>query len=353
MAAESFNLVPAPEQALDTAQRYKLKVLLQDPRLTPAWLKTPASRKGLDALIERVKTKPSMGFYYLLDEPTSKQEFEEWAKLSRYIKERDPLHPSFFNLHPIYAELSTYPHNEAGYRQYIRDFIAIVKPALLSYDHYHFFEKFISPYDGKQYFSNLNIIREEAQRAGIPFMNIIQSSKFLKRWRFPNEDELRWLVYTTLAHGGRGISYFTYEGDKYPGLYRDGIPTRLAAAASKLNAEMKLLSMPLSSTQCQAVYHTGLLPEGAAGIPADSPVQVTESDFILGLFGDKPKNVNQFLIVNRHYNAWYLTSVKIAKAKVLEEFDRTSGKWVQMPPPKIDGWSLKIEAGDGRLFRFQ
>jgi 2-isopropylmalate synthase len=49
--------------------------------------------------------------------------------------------------------------------------------------------------------------------------NIIEASIIEPSWRLVNKNELRFLVYTTLAYGGRGISYFLYWGPKsYGGL---------------------------------------------------------------------------------------------------------------------------------------
>ena len=48
---------------------------------------------------------------------------------------------------------------------------------------------------------------------------------------------MRWLVYTTLAYGGKGISYFLYWGPKaYGGLYQDGVRTPLALDVAALVA---------------------------------------------------------------------------------------------------------------------
>ena len=79
-----------------------------------------------------------------------------------------------------------YPQNFAGvgtsnktvlaYRGYLAKFIEIVKPDLISYDHYHFMKKD----DGNQYFLNLALVRDAAIEAGKPFLNIIQASLWRK-----------------------------------------------------------------------------------------------------------------------------------------------------------------------------
>jgi hypothetical protein len=87
--------------------------------------------------------------------------------------------------------------------------------------------------DGNQYFLNLALVRLAAIDAGKPFLNIIQASQIEKAWRVPNAAETRFLIFTTMAYGGRGISYFTYWGPKsYGGLYQDGARMPLADAVA-------------------------------------------------------------------------------------------------------------------------
>ena len=51
--------------------------------------------------------------------------------------------------------------------------------------------------------------------------------------------ETRFLVFTTIAYGGRGISYFIYWGpEAYRGLYQDGKPSPMVKEVAALNAEI-------------------------------------------------------------------------------------------------------------------
>ena len=129
--------------------------------------------------------------------------------------------------------------------------------------------------DGNQYFLNLALIREAAQEARKPFLNIIQASTVEKSWRLPNARELRFLAFTTMAYGGRGISYFLYWGPKEQGgLYQDGKPSPLAPEAARLNAEIARFGPVLLTLESTGVYHTAPLPYGTTAVPAASPVQV-------------------------------------------------------------------------------
>lgn len=352
VAAENYTLTWTPEDGLDVAARHGLRAMLQSPLLTPASLDDPAKQAELDALVARVKNHPALEAYFLRDEPSA-GDFPALGRLVAYLRERDPAHLAYINLFPTYAnnqQLGTEGDTVTAYRDHLRQYIEVVKPGLISYDHYHFFKD----NDGDQYFLNLGLIREYALGAGLPFLNIIQASTVVESWRRPNAEELRWLVYTTLAYGGRGISYFTYWGPQsYGGLYEDGKRTPLALDAAELNAEMAALSPALMALDSLAAYHTEPLPRGGEAIPADAPVQVVgPGEFVLGLFGFDDE-ATAFMIVNRSYRQSQTARLRISnmpREGGVQEYDRTTREWRGYATGR-DRITVELEPGDGRLFR--
>ena len=377
MAAEGFTMTGVPEAGLDAVGRHHLRAMLVDDLLKPAVLDDPAKRPQLDALIDRAKKHPALEAYFLEDEPGAAA-FPALGRLIAYLRARDPAHLAYINLFPTYANEQQlgvsadaadrarvgYPLNFTGvgtddktvllYREHLKRFVETVKPDLLSYDHYHFLkpDKDGKPVDGKQYFLNLALIRMAAQEANKPFLNTIQGGNAEPVWRQPSASEMRWLVFTTLAYGGRGISYFTYWGLQ-GGLYVDGKPSSLVKPVAALNAEMARFGPALLELESVGVYHTAPLPYGAEGIPATAPVQITgEGEFVLGLFG-KSGRAAAFMIVNRDYTQASEATVKVAlPGRRLQELDRQTGRWTAGEPLSASRTvKIKLGAGDGRLFR--
>ncbi len=374
VAAERYNLTWVPAEGLDLAGKHGLRAMLTSDLLSPSALDDASRRAQLDALIARVKSHPALEAYFIVDEPGAGA-FPGLGKLVAFLRERDPAHLAYINLFPTYATEAQlgvsaeaaerakngYPRNLAGvgpadktvlaYREHLKRYLETVKPDLISYDHYHFFEKG----DGPQYFLNLALIRMAALESGKPFLNIIQASTVEKVWRLPNAAEMRWLVFTTLAYGGRGISYFTYWGPQsYGGLYQDGKPSPLARQVAALNAEIEKLGPALLELDSLAVYHTAPLPYGAEPIPSDSPVRIAGGgEFVVGLFGRGGK-ASAFLLVNRSYKEDAAAAVKIAiPGSRLSELDRVTGKWSGGQPLGAEGsMEIKLGPGDGRMFRF-
>ncbi len=380
VAAEGFNLTWAPAEGLEVAARHHLRAMLTSDLLRPEVLDDPAKRAELDTLIARVKHHPALEAYYLTDEPGAGA-FPGLGRLVAYLRERDPAHLAYINLFPTYANEQQlgvsadaaerarvgYPQNFAGvgaddktvlrYREHLKRFVETVKPDLISYDHYHFLkpDQDGKPVDGQQYFLNLALIRLVALEAHQPFLNIIQANTIEKSWRLPNAQELRFLVFTTLAYGGRGISYFTYWGPSaYNGLYQDGKPAPLLEPVIALNREINGLGPALMELDSIGVYQTAPLPLGAEAIPDHAPVWITSpGGFVLGLFGNGGRPT-AFMIVNRDYSHSAEATVNVALAgRRLQELDRQSGKWRE--DYTLDGsrtMKLQLDPGDGRLFRF-
>jgi hypothetical protein len=375
LARENYNSIPVfgSLKGLDAAEKNKLKVIFGDSLIGWPSLRNPATLKKLDALIEELKKKSALEAYHITDEPTA-NDFSKYAEIVSYLRKKDPTKLTYINLFPLYAteeQLGVsagsvdrsrikYPGHLHGissknkatiaYLDYLRQFVDVVKPDIISYDHYHLYEKA----EGSEYFLNLELISQVSKEKKIPFMSVIQSSRFLKFWRLPTAKEIRFQVYSTLAYGGKGISYFTYWGsEKEEGLYRNGRQTQLAKDVAAINSEIRKLSPTLLAFNSQGTYHSQPLPVGSEAIPKKSPIQVlSQGEFILGLFGNG-KITNAFMIANRNYRRKQRAELKIEIAgSKLQELNRKTGEWKQISSitnnRKV---TLDIDAGDGRLFR--
>ncbi len=383
LARENYNTIPInvyntfPNntllESLDIADKNGLKSIFRHKLIDPASLHNPAKKRELDDLVDEVKKHRGLEAYYITDEPGANK-FKDYAELVAYLRKKDPSRLAYVNLLPIYANEQQlgvslnqvdrkkikYPMHLHGvdsddkaivvYLDHLRKFVNTVKPDLISYDHYHLF----SNGDGKRYFLNLALISQVSKEARVPFMNIIQAGRFLKEWRLPTAREVRFQVYTTLAYGGKGISYFTYWGsESNQGLYRDGKQSGLARDVAVLNAEIRKLSPTLIALDSNGVYNTSPLPLGGESIPKNSPVSVlSKGEFVVGLFG-KNKKTSAFMIANRNYKNKQVLDINVSiPGKKLQELDRKTGKWFQVSNLNTTRRvKLFLEPGDGRFFR--
>lgn len=364
LADGGWNLAWCGEKELDVAHRHGLRAQLTDPLLVPATLDTPAQREKLDALIDRVRSHPALYAYYLTDEPNAKA-FPALGRLVAYLRQRDPARLAYINLFPTYAnneQLGNTGDPVTAYRAHLRQYVDIVRPALISYDHYQFSVKGDNP----DYFLNLAMIRQAALESRVPFLNIVQACTWSPSMRVPGPDEMRYLVYTTLAYGAQGISYYVYSCPGHTGMVAqaDGTPTPLYHALKSLNREFTAIASELEHHPSLGVYHAGMMPPGAnplpetaafqfdpapAAIPYRPPERVRGA--LLGLFGPadsqtQPTAATHALVVNLDYGAE--TTLGLRAIQPIEVFDATTRRW---SPADRAAAQLKLPPGGGRLVR--
>jgi hypothetical protein len=304
-------------------------------------------------MIARVSKHPALYSYHLIDEPSASQ-FPALGRLVAYLRERDPLHLAYINLFPTYAsneQLGTKGNVITAYKEHLRLYLKQVKPALISYDHYQFRLKG----DGDQYFLNLAMIRRAALEAGVPFLNIVQACTWAPdAMRIPNSDELRYLVYSTLAYGAQGISYYVYAHPNHHGslVGLDGTPGPLYHAVKSYNREFVAIAREVQPLRSLGVYHTSMHERGCEPLPPEAPFRIDSSQssasrrgFLLGFFGtaEKPTYV---VVVNLDYAAEVSTS--LLGPGELELFDPIAARWTSVNETTAE---LILPPGGGKVVR--
>ncbi|MFZ1291215.1 MAG: T9SS type A sorting domain-containing protein, partial [Melioribacteraceae bacterium] len=300
---------------------------------------------SLDAVIDKYKDDPNLIGYHICDEPYE-EAFENIAKVVQRIREKDPSRLSFVNIWP----------SGSGYREYIDNLLQTTKLELLSYDRYHFF----NGYDGGEYFSNLDVIREYALKYDIPFCNIIQAIgtngtvEQGLNWRTPNENGHRWLVYSSLAYGVHGLIWFHWHGDW--GL--TGNPDRniIYPSIQKINAEIDSLSQIMVQLKTTGVYHSKI-SEPKWKLPSNGIIKSVSdnADLVIGYFTDHNEK-NYFMLMNKDYDKSTLASISMnGIGENLIYFDVITNQWISVNEVNNSGvinFDIELDAGSGKLFSF-
>lgn len=380
MVDGGFNLVWCrSEKELDVAHRYGLRAQFHNGLISPASLDNPAQRTKLDALIDRVRKHPALYAYYVRDEPNAR-DFPGLGRIVAYLRQHDPEHLAYINIFPTYAssqqlndqkeqldeqkkQLGTKGDTVTAYAEHVQRYIAEVQPSLLSYDHYPFHVKG----DTGHYFLNLAMIRQFTQQAGLPFLNIAQASSWNPAVRIPNGDEMRYFVYTTLAYGAQGISYFVYYHPSCKGgiALSDGTPTPIYHALKSLNREFVAIATEYQPLRSLVVYHAGMTPPGTEPLPSNAPFRLDPpvpamkyvgpkpvKGVLLGYFGsasngNESAQPTHVLVVNLDYKSDAVTT--LVGPGNLEVFDATARTW--SPATSGRRAELRLPPGGGKLVR--
>ena len=172
--------------------------------------------------------------------------------------------------------------------------------------------------------------------------------------RVPNANELRYLVYSTLAYDAEGISYYVYACANHHGslVGLDGTPGPLYHALKSYNREFAAIASELKPLRSLGVYHTSMREPGCEPLPTDPPFRLDSSKspagprgFLLGLFGTKDKPTHA-VVANLDYSAEVNTP--LIGPGTLELFDAATAKWTSAKKAAIE---LTLPPGGGKLVR--
>ena len=338
-----------PALRLDLCRKVGIKAMVSID--LPASQNAPDFQKVLDAQIAKYSSHPALHGYFLDDEP-GREKFARLAAINQYLLKKDPKHLPYINLLPNYAGHPDW--NGPAYEQSVAQYIDIVKPALLSWDHYR---QMFEGGDESGYWKNLEIMRKLSVKSKIPMIQIIVSLKHMG-YRECSEADLRWQVYSSLAYGSHGIIYFTYWDVKglawadAPALITmDGKRDVKWEYVKKINHRIAKLAPTLLQVTSTGVYHTEPIPPGGRRLVRGAPVKKAEGGVLaLGCFVDR--NAREYvMVVNRSFSGSCLARLTMdERILAAAEISQETGK--PLPAVNVAQKALEVplEAGDGKLF---
>ena len=338
---------------LATALATGLKAIIADPRMPLALTGNPSGKSALDAIVRDYHRSPALLGYFLTDEPGANQ-FDGLAEVVAYLKKIDPEHMVYINLLPNYATTNQQiKKSQLGtdtYDQYLEAYIRIVKPDVVSYDHYHF----LKDADRVGFLGNLNSVQHAANQnpplANIPFWQIVLSVEH-GPYRALSENELRYEAMQTLAYGGKGLSYFAYwipndasfEWNNAM-MTKDGMQGALYDAAKKVNKDVRTLAKYLYSAHTIGTYQTGKIPVDGIPLGNESVVRIENpADLTVGIFRD-PYGFVYLLFTNRDYKKPVLVQAILhVKEHPVERLNMNDGKFLPVKNPRDAEGEMKLD----------
>jgi len=383
IAEAGFTRIPVEgKDKNDNARIIKLcadvgiEAMVADRRIYEA-INNPETRESLlKQVVEDYKEYENVKAYYITDEP-SYDDFDALGKVCAVLNKLDPDREAYINLFPNYA--SAEQLQTGSYKKYIDYFVDIVKPAVISYDHYHFVgreldnkssagknenerERLIreSAWNTSQragFFDNIEIIRDKSIKTGIPFMVIILVVEH-GPYRNLSEAEIRWEVFQSLAYGSSRISYFTYGTPDFDDGWQwangmadtDGSLMRHYYDVMRINKDLQTIGTHLADTKSTGAYHIGeeidkSIKYYAPGDIEDITGIKTTGELTLGTFGN-----GEILLANKNYINVNKIDITVESMKRVYVMDKTTGQWYKLD--KVAGvCTLILMPGDGELIK--
>ena len=176
---------------LDVANKKGLKIVLE---LFRDSIKQQDTTE-LTNFVRTFKNHPAVLGWYSYDEPVyNKISPEILASTYNIVKAEDPNHPVFLDFS------GTRSHNLVNYRGSF-DVVQV--------NHYPITKGGNALEDLSSFKSNLDTL--EKLTLNIPYWSVVQSFEDKKKWRLPNFQEEKYLIYSSLLNGADGLFFYSYH----------------------------------------------------------------------------------------------------------------------------------------------
>jgi hypothetical protein len=284
---------------LPLAEKLGLKVLIfpdveKAGRWTREWkdLSDGEIDARVKALVEQGGKSNAILGYYIMDEPGASH-FPALAKAVAAVRKHAPGKLAYINLFPGYATIGARDQSQLeapSFTEYLERFVREVRPQVLSYDNYmvQYSMDLANAKTAARYYNDLIEVRRVAQEHHLPFWNIVSSNQIRPHTTIPSMANLAFQAYTTLAAGGRGVSWYTYfaSGYAYAPIDQAGDKTLTWHYLRTINHQIRTLGPLMNRLESTGVFFTS--PPPVKGLPVLPGRLVTEIET------DVPMMVGEF-----------------------------------------------------------
>ncbi len=215
-------------EILDECEKCGMKLIICDKRThfrTLNEVGEAAFTAGVKAAYDDFGRHPAAFGFFVGDEP-SFEEKDLFIRAFQIVGQNTPNRDNFGNLLPYWGGGSDYDMlvgaAESVHTEAVEEIIQKGGATLIGYDQY---SQCLNEAHNREcginsYFYVLDQYRKNTEKYGIPFYTSLLACGHWG-YRTPTEDDIRWQIYTALAHGARGIIWFHLYQYEVGGSYVD------------------------------------------------------------------------------------------------------------------------------------
>ncbi len=307
-------------------------------------------------MVQSAGDSPAVLGYFIMDEPGAPA-FPALAKAVSAVQKYAPGKLAYINLFPSYATVGAPDQSQLGtatFTEYLERYVNEVKPQFISYDNYmvQYSDDLADTARAAIYYADLLEIRRVAKKYDLPFWNIVSCNQIRKQTTVPSPANLAFQAYTTLAAGGRGVSWYKYyqDGYAYAPITKADEKTITWEYLRAVNHQVRILGPRMNRLFSTGVFFTSPLP--APNLPllpgnlvtevtatvsprgltnAATPIMVGEfhdqqgGDYVMLVNLSLEKSVNVKIVTAKFYQAKQIVSPVDGSLRALDE---ENGHWL-------------------------
>lgn len=217
-------------------------------------------------IINKFRENPNLGGWFFKDEPR----YEMLPELRlQYKTLNEAVKPKLLYMNLIGCLMTIFTGPYKTYYDYLEYMDSEFQPEIWSFDNYPISLSQSKPKaDLESFYSSLEAISAISKKSNRPFWSCCQSMSFINKSisrPAATEPYLTFEVFSALAYGAQGISYWTYGQRKSTALETytsallnlDGKKTKAWYAAQKVNRSIKKFNDVFYQCDVKEVRHTG------------------------------------------------------------------------------------------------
>jgi hypothetical protein len=312
-------------------------------------------RRNIESLARDAGKSPAVIGFMLRDEPHARA-MPSLSLVARLIQEYMPGKWPYVNLFPV--RVSAERMGVPTYDEYVRMLVDRIRQPFLSYDNYSLVKGEMLD----SFFTNLEVVRRLSVKTGVPLWNCVLSNAHFNYME--NTDATYHLqAYSTMAHGGRGMQYFSYftwsNGNYRLGpIDQFGNKTPSWDMLRRVNNQIHALAPTLKRLKSTGVYHYPDVPPECRPLSESNLVSGVEMSqrylvppvqgrFLIGEFTDDAGRP-YLMLVNKDLNNSFRYRIDLRRPAKLIHISQYSGR--EEPFGYEMDW---IAPGAGHVFRLE
>lgn len=305
-------------------------------------------------LAEATRESPACIGYYIRDEPGATH-FAYLAKIVSAVKKHAPGKLAYINLFPGYATLGATDTSQlqtATFTEYLERYVREVHPQFISYDNYmvQYSQDLHEAGQAAAYFRDLIEVRRVALEHGLPFWNIVSSNQIRPTSSIPSPANMLLQAWTTLAAGGRGVSWYKYSGVKgyeYSPLDVAGRRSVTWSYLQMVNRQLGVIGPIVNTLKSTGIYFAGPMAMDAPKLPGRIVRAVdANARAMIGEF-ESHDGLGHVIVVNLSLSKSAKIKMDLVDARPLEMYSPVDGS---VGPVNREFW---LAAGQGVLLRMK
>jgi len=338
---------------IEMCKRVGLKTILDIGK----WKGNEYTEKSLYTIMSENQFNSNNIGYYTWDEVPAGN-LKDAKKKNAVIEKYDPARLPYSILYPSYGKITW--NTDYRYDEYVKDYLDIVNPMVLSFDYYPIHAFGLRSNNVKnvmtcEWWRDMGLMRKLSNEYNKPFWYYVQSVDIeTSSVDYITQPQIALQLYAGLAYGADCLSYYLTPGYIYS---KDGKEkTDHFDEGAALNERIMNIGKLLFARKSEKIYHTGFsATDVLLGInnkfyldklSNSDLISSAPDDLIISQFdGEDGKYL---LVVNKNYVSSAVGNLTIKTQKRVSQFNANNGVYTNLGT--IDSIKLNIQPGEGVVY---